>query len=164
MVTNSTISETVGTLYQNLRLFLFFSFWPVSVFSQHAHNWVVEFKYQKRGYRNTILCTCNVFSVLLHNPCLWFLPISTYLSYYSLLLFPYLYSSATIVALAPDRFSPSCSYHLLATHTPDFHTVNSQRSIISRVKIYCATVFFLFRSYVTISSNPASSIAVSSGW
>ena len=130
---------------------------------RRAHNWVVEFQSHNRGHRNTRICPYNVFSALLHIPCLRFLPVSAYLSSSSSSLFPSLYSASAATALSTDWISPSWSHHLLATHAPDLHTVSLQRSRISRVAIYCVTVFCLFRTYDPISFHPYYSIAVSSG-
>ena len=124
--------------------------------------WVVEFQYQNRGHRNTRLYPYNVFSVLLYIPCLWFLPVVACLSSTSSPLSPPLPSAADTL-FVPAGSSPSCSHHLLATHSPDLRTVSSQRYIIVCVAMYCATIFFLFRTYAPISSNPASSILVPSG-
>ena len=131
------------------------------MFSQCHHNRVVDFQYLNRGHRNNRLCPYNVFSALLCVPFLWFLHVATYLSYSSPSLSPS--SAAVTTAVASTRSNNSFYHHLVVTHAPDLHTVSSKMSIIGCVTIYSATVFYLFRTYAPIYSNPASSIAVSKG-
>ena len=140
----------------------FLSFGPVFVFPHSAHSWVVDFQSQNRGHRKTRLCPSNIFNALLYIPCLWLLTLATYRSSSSPSL-PLPLSSAASANLAPDSSSPSCSHHILATYSPGLCTVSLQRSKIDGVAMYCATVFCLFGTYAPISSNPTSSIAVSSG-
>ena len=147
----------------NYKANIFISFWPVSVFPQRAHNWLVEFQSQNRGHINTRLCPFILFKLLIRISCLRLLPVTAYLyvSYYSLSPYPP-HPSAPTAALAPARSSLSCFHHLLENHAIGVCTVSSHSSIIVRLVIYCATLFFLFRTYSPISSSPASSIVVSS--
>ena len=77
---------------------------------------------------------------LMHIPCLWILTVDAYIPSSPPSIRPY-QSSASAAALAPARSIPSCSYHILATHTPGLHTVSLYRSRIGRVTMYYATVF-----------------------
>ena len=124
----------------------FLSFGPVSVSPYHDHSWVVEFQYQNRGHRDTILYRSNVFNKLSYIPCLQFLHIVSYRSVSS----PPLSSSpsyaAAVRSLAPAKSIPSCIHHFRATQAPGLRIVFSQRSIIGRVVIYCATLFCLFNT------------------
>ena len=88
--------------------------------------------------------------------------VSFYLSVSSSPLSPFL-SSYDTTAIAPTRSSTSYSYHCLATHSPGIRTVSLHSPRIGLVKIYCATVLYLFIIYSPISSNPASCISIFSG-
>ena len=68
----------LGNVKSLYLLYLFLYFRPFSVFPQHAHNWVAEFQFHNRGHKNTRLYPYNIFSVLLHIPCLWLLPVTAY--------------------------------------------------------------------------------------
>ena len=70
-------------------------------------------------------------------------------------------SDASVTSHAPTRSIISFYHHLLMTHIPGICTVSSHRSIIGRITIYCAAVFFLLSTHASTSSNPASCIAVS---
>ena len=123
--------------YLIIEYYFLFSFQPVSVSLQLAHSWVVDFQSQNRGHIKTRICPSNVFSTILYIPCLRLLPVSAYRSYPFTSLPPYPPPSPStdtaITALAIARSSPSCSYHILATHAPGLRTVSMQRSIIVRV-------------------------------
>ena len=84
---------------------------------------------------------------------------------YSLRLFSasssYPSSDAFAAACAPSKSNPSCSQHFLETHVPNLRNVSSHRPRTSRIKIYCGTIFCLFRNYTSTSSNPASCITYS---
>ena len=117
---------------------------------------------QNREYRKTILCTFMIVYLLPR------LSMSLVSCYYASSLpkssFPPSSSTAAAVsALYTTRSRSFFSNHLFATHVTSISNVSLQMSIIGRVTMYCATVFFLFSTYPPISSNPASCIAVSSG-
>ena len=63
--------------------------------------------------------------------------------------------------LSPSRYRPTCYHHCRDTLAPCLRVDRSQRSRISRIAIYCATVFCLLMVYVLIPLNPASGIASS---
>ena len=67
------------------------------------------------------------------------------------------------ISLAPYKSISFWYHHRCETQAPGNQTDRSQRSRISRVTIYCATVFCLRFVYTLISSKPASSIAATSG-
>ena len=77
---------------------------------------------------------------------------------------PTLYFASAAAARDPVRSNPSCSHRLFINHVLRIRTVSLQRSIISRVTMYYATVFCLLSTYASTSSNPASYIAVSKSW
>ena len=66
--------------------------------------------------------------------------------------------SYVALSLAPSRSRPSCSHHHQDTYSPSLQTHRSQKFIISRVAIYCATVFCLLVIYTRISSKTSSPI------
>ena len=59
--------------------------------------------------------------------------------------------------------SPSWSHHLSTTHVPSLCIVSLKRPRIGRIVIYCTTVFCIFSTYASTSSNPASYIAAYNG-
>ena len=157
---NGNINFWKNTKTQQL---YFISFGPVSVYPQRAHSWVAELQSQNIGRRNTRLCHSNLFNALRYIPCIWFLPVAAYHSSYppSLPSSPSSAAAAAVAALAPNRSNPFCSHHLLETHAPGLRTVLLKRSRIGRVTMYCTTEFYIFQTYATIYSNPASYIAIS---
>ena len=70
-------------------------------------------------------------------------------------------NSAADLFCAPYKSKRSCSNHHRYTHAPSLQVDRSQRSIIRRVAIYCATVLCLLVMYVPNSSKPASTISSS---
>ena len=123
------------------------------MFPQISHNWVVTFQSNNRVHRNTRICTFIVFKLILHIPCIWFLPVENHLSISSSSLYPYPPTSSS-TSLDTYISSPSCYHHLLVTQTPGISTVSSHRSRISRVEMYCAAILWLFRKHSTISLTP----------
>ena len=71
------------------------------------------------------------------------------------------YAAAADLLFALSKYRPSCSHHLWDTLSPGLQADRSQRYIIVRVAIYCATVFYLLVMYVPIPSKHASTIASS---
>ena len=80
--------------------------------------------------------------------------------YYSI---PFLstFSAVSAVSLAPTRSMPACSHQHILTRFPCFLSVALQRSRSDSVEMYCTTILYLFWMYVSIVSNPASSLAAS---
>ena len=88
-------------------------FWTVSVSTQHAHIWVVEFQSQNRGHMSTIICPSNVFNALRYIPCLWFIPVTTYRSSSSIpypLPRPLPPSLSPLIQLGPVPHAPTIYY------------------------------------------------------
>ena len=63
-------------------------------------------------------------------------------------------SAATYPALILMIFRASCSHHLLNRRIPGFRSSAKHKSMIGRVAIYCATMFWRRAIYTPISSNP----------
>ena len=55
----------------------------------------------------------------------------------------------------------ACPYHCITTRDLCFLSVTSQRTRSDCVAMYCATVFCICQMYVSIISNPASSLSAS---
>ena len=58
-----------------------------------------------------------------------------------------------------SRFIPSWSHYLWDTLDPSLCLSRSQRSIIGRIAMYCATIFYLLVTDFLIPSNPESCMA-----
>ena len=121
---------------------------------------------QKIGYKFTRLCP----SIMLVR---YFVPLPSILSRIhsmgipssSPIDSPQSESAAANAALfiPPSKSILACSHHRQDTLSPGLRAYRSQRSIIGRVAIYCATVFFLLVMYFPILSKPASTIVSSNG-
>ena len=121
------------------------SYRPVSVSWWYAHSRAVVFHTLYRGQRDTRLCPYLVSTATLY-----------YLPLYqpkSLTIFPchfYIPSpsaSAVVGFVYLDFFSssPACSHHRIPTPDPDVLSVLSNRYIIHRVAMNCATTLCLLR-------------------
>ena len=135
-----------------------FPFWPISVPPYCDYNWLVGVQSQNRVYRETRLYPKMIFLLLLCSsislvPCYSASSLPRYSS-------PFSSSYASDTALYLSRSRTSYSHHLFATHLPLICTLSLQRSRIGRIIMYCATVFWLFGTYSSISSNPASCISI----
>ena len=71
------------------------------------------------------------------------------------------YDSAAALLFLPSKYRPSCYHHRRDTLAPGLQADRSQRSIIGRVAIYYANMFYLLLMYVLIPSKPASTVASS---
>ena len=136
---------------------------PVSVYKCHANSRAVVFHTLHIRRRETRLCIylvncATLYPLLLPN--LWESYVLIPLLYSSI---SSLYTSATAadVSLTSLRSIPACYHQCIPTHASRCLSTASHRSMISRVTIYCANVFYLCLMQVSIGLNPASSIAAS---
>ena len=67
--------------------------------------------------------------------------------------------SSSLASCKPAKYIPSLSHHLLVTRNTSLWSTSKQSSIIGRVAMYCATIFWRLDIYVSISSKPTSCIA-----
>ena len=123
------------------------------------HSWVVVFQPQNRSYRDTILCPYMVLICYLLLP-LYFHD-TTFASTSTSSVSPL--STASTSNRDPFSFIHSYSHQLFVTHVPGLRTASSQRSIIGRVSMYCATMFYLLNTYASTSSNLSYRIDFSKG-
>ena len=135
----------------------------VSVSQWHAHSRVVVLHILPRGQIDTRLCT-----YLINCSNLYPLPLTQI--WESSVLIPLLYYfrpySSTSVATAAVSFAPSSSipsfyHHRIPTHAPCFLSATSHRSKRDHTEIYCVTVFWLLRMYVSIVSNSTFTLSAS---
>ena len=136
---------------------------PFSVSRWYAHIRTVVLHTLNRVQRGTRLCPYLTNCATLH---LLLLPqfmesFVLLLLIYSSILYLSASSAAAAVSLALDKSIPAYYYHRIPTRSPCFLSAASQRSINDRVAIYCATVFCLWKMYVSIGSNPACVLAAS---
>ena len=66
----------------------------------------------------------------------------------------FLPSMATCPSLTPIIYRVGCSHRLLYRRIPGFSSTAKHKSMIGRVAIYCATVFWRRAIYTPISSSP----------
>ena len=126
---------------------------------------MVEFQTQNRGYRETSFCP-SLFCYIsyLNTPCLQLLPFVSSFAASSQSFSSSPSDASAALSLAPLVSIPSWSHHLQKTQAPGLQIDCSHRSIIGRVTIYWAIVFFLLLIYRPIYSKPASPISAASGW
>ena len=72
-------------------------------------------------------------------------------------------AAADALLFNPSKYRTDCSHHRRYTLVPGLREDRSQRSIIGRIAIYCATVFYLLVMYFLIPSNPTLTISSSNG-
>ena len=72
-------------------------------------------------------------------------------------------ADSAALLFAPYKSMPAYYHHRRDTHAPGCRVDFSQRSIIDRVAIYCATVFCLLVTDLLIPSKPDPSLASSNG-
>ena len=126
--------------------------------------WRWHYTHLHRGQRDTRL------SPYLINCTTLYLLTLPQLQEYSVLI-PLRYSSspsssafsafAATVSLAPTSSTSSCYHHQIPTCAHRFLSTASHRYRIGRIAIYCTNLLRLFWMYVSIGSNPASSLAAS---
>ena len=117
------------------------------------HTGCIDHLNKNKGYGGTRICSLlllTCYLILLHS-----FAATTSDSPSAPSIYPAVSSSAS--TRAPSKSSPSCYHHRLETCITGRHTDSSYRSIIVRIKIYCATVLFLHVIYSSSSSSPASS-------